>query len=434
VGTIQVLKLKKSCQEQAKAALRSKHSRYDGQRGLGQALDLAQSTISNFFGCKEAIRQDNFEKICEALRLNPWEVGEGPNANHYIAHSKEAFILDRLQQPGALVRIVAPSGFGKSNLISKLLAASQNNRQTIHLNLGCFFGDDWMQGEEPSLADFLKTLVRETEFLMSDGSGKGIESIKKILVDRDGLFELLAPKQAYSIYIERLQHGGGRERPITLAISKLDRLLKYPQIAEEFFSLLRSFNERANDDSPGNTWRNLRMILAHATPHIQEFMPGDINNSPFNVGDVVELDELSAAECKEIFAQSDLALDTSAVAKLLEITTWIGGIPILLDVTIDKIRQVGIPAVTEAIDSGSISEILDLYRERLYCLRHSLERSQNLEVMVAVAQSDRPTPGIDFKTQCQLHRLGLVTFVELGCIQPRCRLYRDYFSQVNASL
>jgi predicted DNA-binding protein YlxM (UPF0122 family) len=211
---------------------------------------------------------------------------------------------------------------------------------------------------------------------------------------------------------------------LNLAIFKLDRLLEYPEIGQEFFSLLRSINEKTKIDK---SWQNFRLILVHSTPRIENLMPMDVNSSPFNVGTTIELEEFSAQESKELFSKYDLLLTERQVSQIQE---WIGGIPSLLNLTIDKMKMLGIQRVIDVIACGNRDKILAIYDNHLTIISRCLELEDLFSTMVSVARSPEPTTKLPLLTRCRLHRRGTIVFTDRDGIEPRCRLYREYFNSV----
>jgi hypothetical protein len=66
--------------------------------------------------------------------------------------------------------------------------------------------------------------------------------------------------------------------PIAIAIDTVHHLVDYPQIAMNFFAMLRSWYEQARIRAD---WQKLRLIIAYAA---ELELPLPANQSPFNVG------------------------------------------------------------------------------------------------------------------------------------------------------
>lgn len=84
--------------------------------------------------------------------------------------------------------------------------------------------------------------------------------------------------------------------PLVWGIDEVDRLIPYPS-ASEVFGLFRSWhNARALD--PAAPWKRLTMMMTYKT-EVHLFIP-DINQSPFNVGIHVDLDDFTMKQVIEL--------------------------------------------------------------------------------------------------------------------------------------
>lgn len=80
---------------------------------------------------------------------------------------------------------------------------------------------------------------------------------------------------------------------IILALDNIDRLFTYPKVVEDFFGLLRSWHER----KIYHYWSRLKLVLAHST---EIYAPLNINQSPFNVGVPILLEEFNRQQVKTL--------------------------------------------------------------------------------------------------------------------------------------
>jgi protein SERAC1 len=402
------MQLKKSYQEKALAALNRL-----GKSQVALGVDcggLAPSTINSFFSCK-GIRSDNFNLICEKLNLDPKDVAEGVGevaGSKGISHTQEKFARDRIRDNESLIRIVAPSGFGKSTLIGRLLAYTESlGHQNIHANLDDIINNSKLDELEIFLKNFVYNLESSTGATLEDEYNRRVEQF--------------GCTNAFLWYLKGLQ---SQSCILNLVISNLDVLLNYPEIGKSFFSLLRSINEKTKVDK---NWKNFRLILAHSTPLIENLLPMDINSSPFNVGTTIELGEFSTQKSKELFYKHDLLLEEWQVSRVQK---WIGGIPLLLILTIDKMKLLGIQPVMDVIAADDRDKILAIYANHLTSISRCLEVEGLFPTMVSVAQSSEPITA-DLLKRCRLHRRGTIVFADRDAIEPRCRLYREYFNSID---
>ena len=80
------------------------------------------------------------------------------------------------------------------------------------------------------------------------------------------------------------------ETPIILALEESSELFEYPDIAKEFFSMLRTWHEYAKHHS---VWQALRLIIIQST---EAYIALNVNQSPFNVGFEVRLAPLTQTQ------------------------------------------------------------------------------------------------------------------------------------------
>ncbi|MEW5959951.1 MAG: AAA-like domain-containing protein [Chloroflexota bacterium] len=110
------------------------------------------------------------------------------------------------------------------------------------------------------------------------------------------------------------------DSPIILALDEVDRLLTTP-FHNDFFALLRSWhNSRALDEQ----WDRLNMVMVISTePYL---LIADANQSPFNVGLKLYLEDFNEAQVRDLNQRHGEPLTGADFAQLLEL---LGGHPYL---------------------------------------------------------------------------------------------------------
>ncbi|NES69479.1 MAG: molecular chaperone Tir, partial [Okeania sp. SIO2D1] len=207
------------------------------------------------------------------------------------------------------------------------------------------------------------------------------------------------------------------DRPLVLGLDEVDCIFKYPEIASDFFGLLRAWHEDAKNR---DIWKQLRLVVVHST---EVYVPMDINQSPFNVGLPLELPEFTQQQVYELSRLHGLDWLPKQVTQLMAL---VGGHPYLVrlalyhiarqDLSLTKLLQV---APTE----GGLYN--DHLRRHLWNLQQHPELASAMqEVVEASGESLRLGSKIAFK----LHSMGLVHF-QGNNVKPRCELYRRYFQE-----
>jgi serine/threonine-protein kinase len=72
-----------------------------------------------------------------------------------------------------------------------------------------------------------------------------------------------------------------------LSLDEVDRLFAYPELAADFLSLLRAWYEKTKTL---RIWQQLRLTIVYAT---EVYIPLNLHESPFNVGQLIELSEFT---------------------------------------------------------------------------------------------------------------------------------------------
>lgn len=305
-------------------------------------------------------------------------------------------------QPGALIRIKAPSKMGKTRLLNNILAyGSEQQYQTVHINflqieLDKFKSLDlFLRWFCTSISDALKLEIDLEQYWHPDRGSK--QSCTRFLED---LLDI-------------------SEQPLVLGLDEVDRLLNYPEISQDFFYLLRCWHEEANNEE---LWEKLRLIVVYST---EDFGSLDINQSPFNVGIPIELKSFGRQQIEELGGIYRLNLSSSDINQLLNL---LGGHPYLVDLTMSYLvsnPQINLATLLESepTDSGIYSSFL---RQHLINLRANNELNK---VFLEVINSSSPVQ-IDPLLAYQLFRMGLIQWSNSGtAVVPNCELYRLYFEK-----
>jgi hypothetical protein len=199
--------------------------------------------------------------------------------------------------------------------------------------------------------------------------------------------------------------------PIVLALDGIDQLFQYPELAGDFFVLLRSWYEETKDSS---VWQKLRVVMAHS---VEVYIPLPTNRSPFNVGLAIELPTFNQEQVQELAQRHQLPLTTPELEELMKLT---GGFPYLIRLALYQSSRLNIPIKTLLQDATSDRGI---YQEHLQCQLWNIQQHPKLpdafkQVLTAPIQ-------LEIEVAFKLKSLGLVHLVENQAIVS-CELYREY--------
>lgn len=305
---------------------------------------------------------------------------------------------EAISKPGSLIRIKAPRQMGKTSLMARILHRSaQQGYATVPLSF--------------QLADS-KVFTDLDRFLQWFCA---IVSLELQLPDRladywNGIF---GSKVNCKSYFER-HLLANLTTPLALGLDEVDRVLQYPELAADFFGLLRAWHEEGKNRE---IWRKLRLVVVHST---EVYIPMDINQSPFNVGLPIELPEFGPQQVEELAQRHGLDWDATQVEQLM---AMVGGHPYMVRLALYHIsrQEMTLKQVLESAptDSGLYSDHL---RRHLWILSQHPELANALKKVVAV---DSPVQ-LDSMQGFKLHSMGLV-HLQGNEVRPRCNLYREYF-------
>jgi AAA-like domain len=309
-------------------------------------------------------------------------------------------ILEQCQQtiihPSALLRIQAPRQMGKTSLLARIV----------------------------EYAEGLDYRIARVDFQCADlATLQDLDSLLQWLCqevcDRLGLEIVVA---------ENWKNGGGSkractkffqehllkdiDRPLLLSLDNLERIFENPTVGDDFGSWLRSRHEEGKGSI---LWSQLRIIILHTW-----YIDQAIHNSPFNVGRVIRLTELTIERVQELVYLHALDWDHRQTQQL---TDLVGFHPFLIRLALYHVA-IGETSLSEILERGYLAD--GLYNTHLNRYWRYLERYPELrEIMAQVVKSE--TSSIIRSTLIeQLQDAGLVKR-DGDLVLPANQLYRLYF-------
>lgn len=314
----------------------------------------------------------------------------------------ETLAYRELCQPGSLIRIRAPRKMGKSSLMMRSInQAVAWGYRTVTI--------DFQQADTAVFQDshkFLRWLC--TNVVRQLNLSPHLD---------DYWDEEMGSKVSCTIYFEGYLFEQ-IETPLVLVLNEVNRLFEFPNIAQDFFPLLRSWHEQARRV---NVWQKLRLVLVHST---EIYVDLNINQSPFNVGLTLKLPEFTWEQVQDLAQRYGLHLSKNQIQKL---TNRVGGHPYLVDLALYHLCRY----------QGTLEELLQaaptqtgIYRDHLRNLWSILQKQPELlaafQQVLTAGGSSQLNPVIAY----QLESLGLIKLEENNCL-IFCELYSLYFSSQN---
>ena len=291
---------------------------------------------------------------------------------------------------------------GKTSLVNRILKQGRDRQQKmVYLDF---------DSVERSIAGDLDKLLRWLCVMVS--RQLKLENKVKEYWDTD----ILGSNDNCTVYFEEYILAETTEA-IALALDNIDRLFSYEGVIEDFFGMLRSWHEKGKTQ---DCWGQLRLILSHST---EVYIPLDINQSPFNAGIPILLEEFDASQVETLAGFYQLDWDESRVTKLMDL---VGGHPYLVRLAMYQIKTSDL-TIEQFLDRAT-SE-MEIFSDPLRRLLNTLKQSADLTSAFAKVVKSAVPIALDSLQIYQLHSIGLVRH-EQNLVSPRCKLYRDYFNRV----
>ncbi|NMG06038.1 AAA-like domain-containing protein [Brasilonema sp. UFV-L1] len=312
----------------------------------------------------------------------------------------EADCYKTILQPGALIRIKAPRQMGKTSLLTRVLHhGKQHGCQTAYLNF------------QAADAEFFTNLDKFLQWFCG--------SIAQELNLKNKLSEywqgVLGSKDKCTNYFQRYLLSEIHS-PIVLGLDEVDQVFQYPQVASEFFALLRAWHETSKNKE---IWKKLRLVIVHSK---EVYIPLNINQSPFNVGLPIELPEFNSSQVQDLVQRHNLNWTEEELKRFM---TMVGGHPYLVRKALYEITR-GRISLSRLLQIAPTEEgfYSDHLRRHLRNLQEDGKLVAAIKQVVSVTHPVRVETGLAFK----LRSMGLVKF-QGNDVMPLCDLYRLYFRE-----
>ncbi|WP_414579334.1 AAA-like domain-containing protein [Anabaena sp. CCY 9402-a] len=319
----------------------------------------------------------------------------------------ESRCYEEITRDGALIRIKAPSQMGKTSLMVRILAHAQQQNssvRTVALSL---------QRAESAIFNDLDKFLR----WFCAAITRKLQLPHRV---EDYWSATFGSKSNCTAYFEDcvLPDING---VLVLALDQVDEVFLHPEIADDFFTLLRSWYEEAAYGDIGNPlWQNLRLVIVHST---EVYIPLDINKSPFNVGLAIELQTFTPVQVCNLAQRYGIHLSENELSELMQL---VDGHPYLIQQALYHLAQQDLTfkqlIQTAVTDAG----IYDNHLHRH--LRSLQEHPQLAAAYEEVIKSSTPVE-LEQTVAFKLHSMGLVK-LQGNQVISSCELYRHYFEEV----
>ena len=351
---------------------------------------------------RSSIKNNNISNTIKNDFVPEYPKGSVPlNSVFYIQRNLiEERCYDTILQAGSLIRIKAPNQMGKTSLLDRIIAHSnQQDYHTVRLN--------FLQAETTVFNDldkFLRWFCAYVSHKLKLPSllNESWNEYRGSIINCTTYFE--------DNILAEINNN------LVLALDEVDRVFQYPEISQGFFAMLRSWHEEAKTME---IWEKLRLAVVHSTENYGSL---DINQSPFNVGLVVELTEFTQEQIEILAHYHQLDYNSSQIQKLMSL---IGGHPYLIRLALYHLA-LGNITLENLLQNAPTNA--GIYEEHLRRFLHTFKINPHLtQAFLEVVTAQKPV-SVETISAYQLYSIGLVKRVG-DKLTPSCQLYQQYFRE-----
>ena len=311
----------------------------------------------------------------------------------------EEQVYQEISKPGALIRIKAPREMGKTSLLLRILDyAKQLDYQTVSLNL-----EQIDQSILNDLNQFLRWLCSRI--------ARQLKLKPKLdeYWDEDFGSKLSCTSYFEDYLLESI------DTPLVLALDEANQIFEHPDIAKDFFPLLRSWYEEAKTLL---IWQKLRLVVVHST---EIYVPLQLNQSPFNVGLPIQLTNFSLDEVQQLAQRYGLDWKNGEEAE--QLMELVGGHPALVSLALYHLSrgELTLAQLLKTAPTASGIYAHHLQRHRV-TLNAQPELASALNAVISATEPVKIEPLLAYK----LSSMGLIK--QSGDkAMPSCELYRQSY-------
>ncbi|MGQ4646158.1 AAA-like domain-containing protein [Lyngbya aestuarii] len=327
----------------------------------------------------------------------------------------ESLCCREILQPGALIRIKAPQKMGKTSLLNYIISYGANKQGYKTVRLSFQQAD---QGAISNLNHLLRWFCKIISWKLN---------IEPKLDDYWEQDSNLAKSSCTRYFEEYLLPQ--LSDPLLLGLDEVERIFSYPQVAQDFLPLLRVWYEEANENP---IWQKLRLLLVYST---EDYLPLNINQSPFNVGLPIALPEWNFQQVKHLARGYGLNWGNDETRQLMEL---VGGHPYLVQLALYYLQEQNATGLAFFYPGNDASQAFTFEKLLEYAptesgiynnhLRRQLEYLQDSQLAAAMKQVVSSSSPVLLASQL-VYRLQSIGLVKLcgDKAMPSCELYRQYF-------
>jgi class 3 adenylate cyclase len=324
------------------------------------------------------------------------------DSEFYIARPVDAEFIRAVERQESIVLVKGARQMGKTSLLARGLQKAREGGAKIVLT-------DFQMLNEKHLAS-VDSLLLTLATLLAGRLGLCVSP--KAIWDPD-----LGANMNMDWFMET-EVLGTLPGPIVWGLDEVDRLFTSP-FGGEVFGLFRSWHNRRALE-PGGPWSRLTLAIAYATE--AHLFITDLNQSPFNVGTRLTVEDFTPAEVAELnHRYGDPLRNEDELARFIRL---IGGHPYLVRRGLDEMthRRINLAELEAQADRDE-----GLYGDHLRRLLIALTRDAELTEVVRQVLQGKPCPTAE--SFYRLRTAGILVGESAEDAHLRCRLYATYLQR-----
>jgi hypothetical protein len=320
---------------------------------------------------------------------------------YYIERPTDFRFRDALDHQDSIVLIKGARQMGKTSLLARGLKYARDKGKKV---IACD-----LQKNQGNLASLESLYIGLCEAIAN--------RLDLSISPRKDWDPILSPGDNLERYLRR-EVLGKTEGHLVLAIDEIDLLIDRPYTNEVFGQFRSWHNERAMD--PDGPWKRLTLAIVYATE--AHLLITDQNQSPFNVGTKIDLQDFAREQVDELNQRYQCPLRNES--ELKRFFALFSGQPYLnrrgfYDLTHEGKSLDEIEAHADADDGP--------YGDHLKRILFKLAGNEALKDVVRGLLQGRPIP--DAMTFYRLRSAGLVAGPSAEKAQFRCAIYRRFLAR-----
>ena len=212
----------------------------------------------------------------------------------YISRAADDEFREAVARRSAIVLVKGARQAGKSSLLARALADARLRRAAVAFTDVQALGSDDLRSPTAFYQALGRSIAEQTKVSSSI---------------RDGWNDNDSPNTNFSRYVQRVILAGPQH--VVWGLDEVDRLVGR-DFAVDVFGLFRSWHNRRALD-PAASWGRLTLAIAYATE--AHLLIADVNQSPFNVGIRVALEDFTAEDVMTLNERYGSLLDGAAASR-----------------------------------------------------------------------------------------------------------------------